>query len=433
MIPQREPVSKVVSDAIKKGDIYNTGIYKDTVGKYMGNAGLETVIRKLRSDKYNRVVFEMFPDAYLVGGYIRDSMIGKVSLDRDYVVNVSPLEAARVLKNKFKGTIVLFHDKGTVRIVLKNGFTLDFSKYGNSIEQDLCLRDFTVNSVGYSFRRGIIDPLKGIKDIEHGRLRTLQKENLVKDPLRCLRAHRFYSELGWKIDSSTRNSIALARGHLSRVAPERITFEFCRLLRGKHAENALKESLESGVLLQIIPNNINVIRNNIDKMVEVKRFIKNLPDKIHKKMVRKLSQDLSAIDIILLERILIGIEIELVRMKFSIVIMNRLKKADQFLSKYNKKTNAADLFEYFYQAKEMIYDLVCLAGKRKLIEIADKFLYVMEHKMISAEEIMEMTSFKGEKVGQIIHEIRRERFLGRIKTRKQTTQFVKKFMSEHHS
>ena len=86
------------------------------------------VIKKISSDRYNREVFGYVENAYLVGGFIRDVMIGRKSMDRDYIVEQDPLDVASMISRDFGGTVVTFKDESTVRVALEGGITLDFSR-----------------------------------------------------------------------------------------------------------------------------------------------------------------------------------------------------------------------------------------------------------------------------------------------------------------
>lgn len=387
------------------------------------------IIKKLRSDRYNKEVFACYQNAYLVGGFIRDMMIGKKALDRDYVVACDPIVAATRMNQRIGGTLVSFKDDTTVRIALEGGITLDFSGMNKNIEDDLLLRDFTVNALAYNPVQGLIDPCGGAVDIKKGVIRTAQKQNLLEDPLRCLRVYRMHSEFGWKLDDA-REAAREAKGGLSKIAPERITLEFFKMMNGTYCYSALDACQQDEVLNVILYNNINILKVNIEKILEIDDFVKKLPFKEKKCCNDIFSHNLTYKGMVRLERLLYGIDLDNTRLSFSRNILKRLLKASRFLDEIRYSPGKFDVYDAFFSSSDMIYDLVCLSGREELIYDARRFKSINKNKLLSSSEVMDIIKIRGESFGYVLYCLNREIYYRRIGTKEQARKYVKNFEVE---
>ena len=141
-------------------------------------------------------------DGYLVGGCVRDFLLsGKLSEDRD--ISIKDAENfAKKLAEEFDATFITLDEENKIyRVVLKDRENyLDISELqGNSIEDDLSRRDFTINAIAYDLKTDrIIDTTGGQKDLKQKTLRHIKEENFIDDPLRILRAYRFIAVTGFE-------------------------------------------------------------------------------------------------------------------------------------------------------------------------------------------------------------------------------------------
>ena len=181
--------------------------------------------------------------SYLVGGYIRDVILGRLNSghDVDIVVPKNAIEIGKIIADKFEGKFIILDDvRDVVRIIFKH-ISIDIaSQISPSIEIDLLSRDFSINAIAFSFEEKIlIDPSNGIKDLKLSLLRTNSKQNLLDDPLRILRCFRFVSELNFNVDDNLVNFIQTYKNQLRLVANERINFEIQRIIRGEKVSKAI--------------------------------------------------------------------------------------------------------------------------------------------------------------------------------------------------
>jgi hypothetical protein len=169
-------------------------------------------------------------DAWIVGGAVRNELLGRDVLDLD-IACAEPARAARQYARHWGGAPFLLSERhGAWRVVLADGRTIDFTPLrGGSIEADLAARDFTINAIAVPLAGGEpIDPYGGRADLERGILRPVSERIFDDDPLRLLRAVRIEDELGVRLgpdaEQLVRDKAALA-GH---PAGERILDELLR-------------------------------------------------------------------------------------------------------------------------------------------------------------------------------------------------------------
>lgn len=220
--------------------------------------------------------------AYLVGGAVRDALLGRKGtyLDLDFVVPEKSVEIAQKIARYHRaGFVVLDEARQIARVVFPQG-TLDFAlQEGATLDKDLRRRDFTINAIAYNFRqRQAIDPLGGIGDLQQGIIRMVSPENLKDDPLRLLRAYRQAAQLGFQIDDQTRKQIRLLAPLIARIAAERVQSEFNYILACDRGNKWLQYAYEDGLVIPWFPT---VDREKIKEIELVSTAAKYLVDKWH--------------------------------------------------------------------------------------------------------------------------------------------------------
>ncbi len=169
-------------------------------------------------------------DAWIVGGAIRDELLGRPVLDLDVACREPELAARRYAKRSGGAPFQLSERHGAWRVALETGRTVDFTPLPEGIEADLATRDFTLNAIAVPVAGGApVDPYGGRADIEARAIRAVSGTVFAADPLRLLRAVRLEDELAFRLDGHTEE---LVRAHAERVgepAGERILAELYRL------------------------------------------------------------------------------------------------------------------------------------------------------------------------------------------------------------
>ena len=149
--------------------------------------------------------------SYLVGGYIRDIILGRETekVDVDVVVPFDAIEIGKKIADNIGSKFIILDEKREVVRIIFNNIYIDIAnQVSSTIEGDLYSRDFSINSIAFLLdKKCLFDPLNGLKDLEISLLRTHSEKNLLNDPLRILRCFRFVSELNFKIDLKLVNYI----------------------------------------------------------------------------------------------------------------------------------------------------------------------------------------------------------------------------------
>lgn len=205
-------------------------------------------------------------EAYVVGGCVRDSILGRSPDDWDITTSAKPEE----VKALFRRTVDTGLIHGTVTVMLdKEGFEVTTYRvdgeyedgrhpkevsFTASLEEDLKRRDFTINAMAYNPKRGLVDLFGGVQDMEKRIIRCVGNplERFTEDALRILRAVRFSAQLGFSIEGETLKAISVLAPNLKYVSAERIQVELLKLLVSPHPDY-LRTAYEAGITKEILP------------------------------------------------------------------------------------------------------------------------------------------------------------------------------------
>ena len=194
--------------------------------------------------------------AYIVGGSIRDLILGRIPTDYDIAVILFPEKYASDLASCVNGHVVEIGKQNQMiyRVVSENS-TFDISAIeGKTIEDDLVKRDFTVNAIGYDLSSGkIIDLFGGINDLSINKIRMVSKEVFKKDPVRLIRAYRIAAMLDFEIESETAHAIVNNVKLITKAAGERIKAELFKIFSCPKSYGYIHQMYETGLLFEIFP------------------------------------------------------------------------------------------------------------------------------------------------------------------------------------
>lgn len=205
-------------------------------------------------------------EAYVVGGCVRDSILGRVPDDWDITTSARPEQ----VKALFHRTIDTGLQHGTVTVMMdKEGFEVttyrvdgDYEDgrhpkevtFTGSLLEDLKRRDFTINAMAYNPGTGIVDLFGGVEDLENKLIRCVGDplERFTEDALRIMRAVRFSAQLGFQIEAATRNALHVLAPNLAHVSAERIQVELVKLLVSPHPDY-FRIAYEAGITKEFFP------------------------------------------------------------------------------------------------------------------------------------------------------------------------------------
>lgn len=205
-------------------------------------------------------------EAYIVGGCVRDALLGRRAADWDITTNAEPWQVKRL----FSRTVDTGIQHGTVTVLAgRQGFEVTTYRvdgeyqdgrhpkevrFTPSLLEDLKRRDFTINAMAYNEKDGLVDVFGGIEDLKQGRIRCVgdPRERFTEDALRILRAVRFSAQLNFFIEPETREAVAEFASSLTRISAERIQTELVKLLVSDHPE-VFRVLYETGITRVILP------------------------------------------------------------------------------------------------------------------------------------------------------------------------------------
>ena len=231
--------------------------------------GMENTMKIDMPENANRIIHTLQDagyEAFIVGGCVRDAVLGKTPDDWDITTSAKPME----VKALFSRTIDTGLQHGTVTVMFgKEGYEVTTyrvdGKYedhrrpnsvtftGNLIE-DMQRRDFTINAMAYNDDEGVVDHFHGMEDLDAHIIRCVGKpsERFDEDALRILRALRFSAQLDFEIDEATKDAIRNQAKFLEDISAERIQVELTKLLMSDHPERLIT-AYELGVTKIVLP------------------------------------------------------------------------------------------------------------------------------------------------------------------------------------
>jgi poly(A) polymerase len=235
-------------------------------------------IQKVIHDKVFRIVSECGEElgkpVFVIGGYVRDVILGRPSKDIDFVIAGSGIALAELVAKKLGATKVSFFKTYGTAMIHYKGFDLEFvgarkESYkresrnpiveDGTLEDDQRRRDFTINAMAISLNKDnyatLIDPFGGIDHLEEGIIKTPLDPDITfsDDPLRMMRAVRFASQLNFNIDSEVFKALKVNKDRIEIISQERITDEMNKIILSNHPSIGFKSLFSSGILQIIFP------------------------------------------------------------------------------------------------------------------------------------------------------------------------------------
>ena len=220
----------------------------------------------------------------LVGGPVRDALLGRLGNDLDFTTNAKPEETKKILQSWAEniwetgieyGTVAGKRGDTTVEVTTYRSESYDPQSrkpevvYGDNIAGDLSRRDFTVNAMALELTTSVpefIDPFNGLTDLANKVLRTptTAENSFSDDPLRMMRATRFASQLGFEIAPDVLQAMKDMAGRISIISAERIRDEFTKLLMSSRPRLGITILVETGLAEIVLPE-IPKLRLEIDE------------------------------------------------------------------------------------------------------------------------------------------------------------------------
>lgn len=224
------------------------------------------IINKLNSQGY---------EAFLVGGCVRDSLLGLEPKDYDITTDAKPFEVKEVFKEdkviatgEKYGTVTVFKDNESAEVTTyridgeyKEGRRPEEVIFSKTLKSDLERRDFTINAIAYSESEGYIDYFGGREDLKNKIIKAVgnPEERLEEDYLRILRAIRFSGQLDFQIEESLYKSIEKVAHNVENLSKERISQEFFKIMLLKKPSKTLQLMADTKVLNYVVPELVKTV------------------------------------------------------------------------------------------------------------------------------------------------------------------------------
>ena len=242
------------------------------------------------SDNTNNPLFDVLGDAFdaageelsLVGGPVRDAILGRVALDLDFTTSADPDKILKIVKPLASATWDVGREFGTIAAQIgdhkieitsyrADSYDKDSRKptveFGDNLEDDLKRRDFTVNAMALRLpSKTFVDPHQGLRDLMLETLRTpaAPEISFSDDPLRMMRAARFTSQLGFELDPAAFAAMRDMANRIEIISAERVRDELSKLLISKNPQPGLELLVESGIAELVLPE-LPALRLEVDE------------------------------------------------------------------------------------------------------------------------------------------------------------------------
>lgn len=238
------PIQKAVIYTENEHIISNDSIDSDAID----------IIKKLKEHGF---------EGFLVGGAVRDLLVGNIPKDFDLVTNATPQRLKKIFRNsriigkRFR-LVHIFFDKKIFEVSTFRSIC-DGCSIGNifgSIDEDVLRRDFTFNALYYDpIKKQLIDYVDGVKDIEKKRIRPVISLDkiFVEDPVRMIRAIKYTALTGFSLPHALKRQIKKSCHLLSPISPSRLTEEFFKILNSGHAFDIISLALETSLYMYLQP------------------------------------------------------------------------------------------------------------------------------------------------------------------------------------
>ncbi|HOM02540.1 MAG TPA: CBS domain-containing protein [Acetivibrio sp.] len=396
-------------------------------------------------------------NAYVVGGFVRDLILGEENFDIDIVVEGDALRFSEKLANHYQAQLTKHDRFGTAVVVLEDDFKIDvvtarkeYYEYpaslpvveGGTIKDDLFRRDFTINSMAIKLNKSgfgnIVDFYGGRKDLQMGLIRILYNLSFVEDPTRIFRAIRFEQRYDFKMEEKTEEFAikAIESGILGKVSLERINFEFFAMLKESNIL-AILERMENLRIFKMVYPEIKLTDG-------LKKLLKNAEEDLAYFREKLKSQE--AIDRTLLYLLILYSDMsfenasklsENMRLskEYKSEILKLIEVKDRVLSNLSGNIDMSN-YHVYNELKgvsvEILLVLCMLSREKKLI--ARIILYINSLKdiktQVTGKDLKQLGIEPGPEYALLLEKVLAEKLNGNLQTYNDELAFLKKIINE---
>jgi len=392
--------------------------------------------------------------AYLVGGFVRDLILGVNNMDLDIIVEGDAIRFAHIFSRTLKAKAVTHKKFGTATVTTTDNFKIDFARarkeyypkpahlplvMPGTLRDDLSRRDFTINAMaisisGSDFGR-LIDLFNGISDLTNKKIRVLHSLSFIDDPTRILRAIRFQKRYGFLIESNTLGLLkeAVNLKMLHKVHPHRLRDELILILKERQAIKIIR-AIDRLIGFSFISERLSLKEGTYRLLksaeTEIERF-KNMPDH-HRHL------DVWIIYLAVLIGSLPKDEIKSVSRRYALRKIDEKRILDyasinkKFIAKLSRRDIEAS--EIFSLLKPLSCEVIVLIKAKHKNALLDKHIrdflmtYSNTHTYITGNDLRRLGLKPGPHYKKILNKILGAKLNGRVKTKEDELALAKKMM-----
>ncbi|MBR5645629.1 MAG: polynucleotide adenylyltransferase PcnB [Treponema sp.] len=250
------------------------------------------IIHRLRDTGYS---------AYIVGGAVRDLIVGNTPKDFDIVTDATPAKIKRIFRNsriigrRFRLVHVVFGSKIFEVSTFRSNAEGSVGNEFGTIEQDVLRRDFTLNALYYDpLAEQVIDYVNGMRDIKKHILKPVipMETIFVEDPVRMLRAIKYSATTHARMSFALKHKIRQSAHLLGQISPSRLTEELLKIINSSHAFEIVQEAIESDLYMYLQPSAYTLLFENRDFEINYMQNLHNLDELILKEKDARLGKKL---------------------------------------------------------------------------------------------------------------------------------------------
>ncbi len=392
-------------------------------------------------------------ESYLVGGFVRDLILGKPNLDVDIVIEGDAIKFVNILARKYKAQENVYHQFGTATLNLPDGLRVDFATARkelypfsgalpvvdkSNIHEDLFRRDFTINAMALGINprqyARLVDDFGGLGDLKGKKIRILHEKSFIDDPTRILRAVRFEQRLHFKIEQETGLLLksALRTNVVSHVKPQRYFAEFKKMLQEPEVKRCISRLAALGGL-RFLDGQFQIKKSHLKEFESIKKNRVWFREKFQGKKLMNawvlyfavLLEEMSAAKVNrLLERFNLKKEERtiIVSCRQIDVLRRRLGKGNKPSAFYSiLKPLGADVI--IFLRSKMVHPKL----RRRIDDFLVKHDQIRLH--VTGDDLQHLGILPGRQLGDILDKILREKIDGKIKSRSQEIGFAKQLIT----
>jgi len=397
---------------------------------------------------------EMGYRIFIVGGFVRDMLLGIENLDIDMVVEGEGISFAQELSRELGAQVLAYAEFGTATLTLSDEFKLDIATSRKEfyprpaalpkvrpapLKEDLFRRDFTVNSMAVSINPGsfgkLIDFFGGREDLKEKKVRVLYPQSFIDDPTRIFRAIRFEQRYGFHIERNTQKSIKLAleEGVFHKLSGKRVKEELIQILEEDHPEKSLDRMEELGILEMVHPK-IHLTEEKkeiLNRLIDAIAIYETLwGERVKRWLVRFC---------VLLE----DLEVEEITQLSSKYTFTREERQILIGARENVKSILKELetpevlpsFIYYLLQPFSSEVLLLAMAKAKSKIVKKRILSYLSHLQkvkieVDGEDLKKLGYKPSPKFSQILEEVKKARLNEIVKTKEEEISFIKKYFKE---